>query len=66
MVIATGATLAWGLAIRAGWAPTHPGTDALGWLTVTAIMAVMTVRAAIALTWLRRPGQAAPPATAAA
>ena len=49
MVVATGATMAWGLAIRTGWAPTHPSTDALGWLTVTAIMAVMTGRAAIAL-----------------
>lgn len=65
MVVATGATLAWGLAIRAGWAPTHHGTDALGWLTVTAIMAVTTVRAVIALLGLRRPGRASPSSPAA-
>jgi hypothetical protein len=69
MVVATGATLAWGLAVRAGWAPTHPGTDALGWLTVTAIMAVMSARAAIALIaliGLRQPSTATPSAPATA
>jgi hypothetical protein len=54
MAVATVATLTWGLIIRTGWAPSHPGTDALGWLTVTAIMAVMTVRAAAALIGTRR------------
>jgi hypothetical protein len=66
MAVATGATLAWGLAIRAGWAPTHPGADALGWLTVTAIMAVTTGRAGIALIGLRRPNAATPSATVTA
>lgn len=59
MMVATAATLVWGLVILTGWAPAHPGTDAVGWLTVTAIMVVATGRAAIALISSLRP-----PATA--
>ncbi|HET9895328.1 MAG TPA: hypothetical protein VFQ44_10380 [Streptosporangiaceae bacterium] len=46
MVVATGATISWGLIERAS--QIHPG-DAGGWLIVVTIMAVTTVRAVIAL-----------------
>jgi hypothetical protein len=46
MAAATGATIAWGVVVRTSLA--HPG-DASGWLVVTAILAVTTVRAVLAL-----------------
>lgn len=46
MLVATGATLAWGVAIRTTPAPP---ADAAGWLTVIAIMAAATGRAVIAM-----------------
>lgn len=46
MVVATGATITWGIVERAS--QVRQG-DASGWLIVTAIMAVTTVRAVIAL-----------------
>ena len=46
MLVATGATLAWGLAIRTTQAPP---ADAAGWLTAIAIMAAATGRAVVAL-----------------
>jgi hypothetical protein len=46
MVVATVSTIVWGIVERLGEA--HPG-DASGWLIVTAVMAVTTVRAVIAL-----------------
>lgn len=51
MVVATGATITWGVVERASQA--HRG-DASGWLIVTAIMAVTTVRAVIALISARK------------
>jgi len=51
MVVATGATITWGVAERAS--QVHRG-DASGWLIVTAIMAVTTARAVIALIGARR------------
>lgn len=51
MVVATGATITWGVVERTGQA--HRG-DASGWLIVTAIMAVTTTRAVIALIGARR------------
>jgi hypothetical protein len=51
MVVATGATITWGVVERASQA--HPG-DASGWLIVTSIMAVTTARAVIALIGARR------------
>ncbi len=58
MVVATGATISWGVAERSSQA--HPG-DAAGWLVVVTIMAVTTVRAIIALIGARRvaPGEPA-------
>ncbi|MHB1432797.1 MAG: hypothetical protein ACYCVZ_11855 [Streptosporangiaceae bacterium] len=46
MLVATGATLAWGLAIRTAQAPP---ADAAGWLTAIAVMAAATGRAIVAL-----------------
>jgi MFS family permease len=46
MAVATGATIIWGIAVRTSVA--HPG-DATGWLVVTAVMAVTTGRAVLAL-----------------
>jgi MFS family permease len=46
MVVGTGATITWGIAVRSSLA--HPG-DATGWLVVTAVMAVTTGRALLAL-----------------
>ncbi len=51
MVIATGATISWGLVERTS--QVHPG-DAAGWLIVVTIMAVTTVRAIRALIGTRR------------
>jgi hypothetical protein len=55
MVVATGATIAWGLLV-------HASQPLLGdqgeWLTVTVIMAVTTVRAVLALVGTRRAGPA--------
>jgi MFS family permease len=51
MVVATGATIIWGIAVRTSLA--HPG-DATGWLVVTAVMAVTTGRAVLALLSTRR------------
>jgi len=51
MVVATGATIAWGVVERINQA--HP-SDESGWLIVTAVMAVTTVRAVIALLRVRR------------
>ncbi len=51
MAVATGATIIWGIAVRTSLA--HPG-DATGWLVVTAIMAVTTGRALLALARTRR------------
>ena len=51
MVVATGATIIWGIAVRATLA--HPG-DATGWIVVTAVMAVTTARALAALVRGRR------------
>lgn len=61
MLVGTGATIVWGLAFRASQA--HPG-DATGWLTVTAILAVTTARAVIALIGSRRRAATAEPAVA--
>jgi hypothetical protein len=58
MVVATGATIVWGIVERLNEA--HPG-DASGWLIVTAVMAVTTTRAIIALLRVR-----SAPASAAA
>ena len=60
MVVATGATITWGVVERASQA--HGG-DTSGWLIVTAIMAVTTARAVIALISARRE-PAGKPATA--
>src|SRR5215469_5447293 len=57
MVVATGATITWGVLERASQA--HRG-DASGWLIVTAIMAVTTTRAVIALISARREPEAKP------
>jgi hypothetical protein len=51
MLVATGATITWGLVFRTS--QPHPG-DATGWLAVAAIMAVTTARAVIALIGTRR------------
>ncbi len=51
MLTGTGAVIVWGIAVRT--AQPHPG-DATGWLAVTAILAVSTVRAALALIGTRR------------
>jgi hypothetical protein len=51
MLVGTGATIAWGLAFHASQGHT---AGASGWLIVTAIMAVTTARAVIALIGARR------------
>ncbi len=61
MLVGTGATIAWGLAIRS--AQVHPG-GAAGWLVVTAILSVTTARAVIALIGSRRHPATAKPAVA--
>ncbi len=61
MVVATGATISWGVAFHTSLG--QPG-DQSGWLTVTAIMAVTTVRAGLALLKTRR-AVADPPAVTA-
>jgi len=60
MLVATGSTIVWGIASRS--VQPHPG-DASGWIAVTAIMAVTTGRAAIALIGSRR--EASPEAVVA-
>jgi hypothetical protein len=60
MLVGTGATIVWGLAFRSSQGHT---AGASGWLIVTAIMAVTTARAVIALIGAR---QAAAPEPAAA
>jgi hypothetical protein len=57
MLVGTGATIVWGLAIRS--AQGHPA-GASGWLIVTAILAVTTARAVIALIGSRRAAAPAP------
>ena len=61
MLVGTGATIVWGLAFRASQG--HPA-GASGWLIVTAIMAVTTGRAVIALLGARRSAQNPAPAVA--
>ena len=62
MVVATGATITWGVAERASQA--YRG-DVSGWLIVTAVMAVTTARAVIALISVRRdPARRSPAPTA--
>jgi hypothetical protein len=57
MLVGTGATIVWGLAFRASEG--HTASDS-GWLIVTAIMAVTTARAVIALLGARRAPDPAP------
>lgn len=57
MVVGTGATIVWGLAFRS--AQGHPA-GASGWFIVTAIFAVTTARAALALLGSRRAHAPAP------
>lgn len=57
MLVGTGATIVWGLAIRS--AQGH-SAGASGWLIVTAILAVTTARAVIALIGSRRAAAPAP------
>lgn len=57
MVVASGATITWGVVERAS--QTHRG-DVSGWLIVTAIMAVTTARAVIALISARKEAAAKP------
>ena len=57
MVVATGATITWGIIERASQANRGDTSD---WLIVTAIMAVTTVRAVIALIGARRESAAKP------
>lgn len=59
MVVATGATITWGVVERASQA--HQG-DASSWLIVTTIMAVTTARAVMALIGARREPAANPAA----
>jgi len=61
MAVATGATITWGIAFHTSLG--QPG-DLSGWLIVTAIMAVTTVRAGLALFGARR-AVAEPPAVTA-
>lgn len=61
MLVATGATIVWGIAFRTSQA--HP-SDASGWLTVMAIMAVTTARAVLALIGARRAAAPVQPAVA--
>lgn len=51
MLVGTGATIVWGVAFRASQGHSAGGSD---WLIVTAIMAVTTGRAVIALIGARR------------
>jgi hypothetical protein len=60
MLVGTGATIVWGLAYRSSQGHV---AGASGWLVVTAIMAVTTARAVIALIGARR-STAAQPAVA--
>jgi len=57
MVVATGATITWGIVEQVSQARRG---DTSGWLVVTAIMAVTTVRAVIALIGARREAAAKP------
>ncbi len=57
MLAGTGATIVWGLAYRASLGG---ASGAQGWLTVTAILAVTTGRAVIALAGSRRAASAEP------
>jgi len=57
MLVGTGATIVWGLAYRASQGHNAIGS---GWLIVTAIMAVTTARAVIALIGARRAQEPAP------
>ncbi len=57
MLVGTGATIVWGLAYRASQGG---AVGAAGWLTVTAILAVTTGRAVIALVGSRRAASAEP------
>ncbi|HEX5190800.1 MAG TPA: hypothetical protein VFW16_14745 [Streptosporangiaceae bacterium] len=61
MLVGTGATIVWGLAFRAGQGHS---AGASGWLIVTAIMAVTTARAVLALLGARRPAPTPAPAPA--
>lgn len=61
MLVGTGASIVWGLAIRSTQA--HPGSAA-GWLVVTAILSVTTARAVIALIGSRRHTATPEPAVA--
>jgi hypothetical protein len=61
MLVGTGATIVWGLAFHASQGHSA-GTS--GWLIVTAIMAVTTARAVIALLSARRPAPTPAPAPA--
>ena len=61
MLVGTGATIVWGLALRAS--QVHPG-DAASWLAVTAVMSVTTARAVIALIGSRRRTASPEPAVA--
>jgi len=61
MVVATGATITWSLVIRTALARISGGADSL---VITAIMAVTTVRAVIALISTRRAAPADEPAVA--
>ena len=61
MLVGTGATIVWGLAFRAS---SGHGAGAAGWLIVTAIMAVTTARAVLALVSARRPAPTPTPAPA--
>jgi hypothetical protein len=61
MLVGTGATIVWGLAFRAS---AGHGAGASGWLIVTAIMAVTTGRAVIALLSARRAAPTPAPAPA--
>jgi hypothetical protein len=63
MLVGTGATIVWGLAFRAS---AGHGAGASGWLIVTAIMAVSTGRAVIALLSARRAAPTPAPAPAPA
>ena len=56
MVVATGATIAWGLLLRTVQVPLHAG-PAGTWLTVTVLMCVMTARSVIALIRVRQSGR---------
>jgi hypothetical protein len=55
MLVATGATITWGLLQHSSQLHTGPQS---GWVLTTVIMVVTTARAAIALIGSRRSGQA--------